>query len=180
MDDICRHISISKKTLYQYFEDKDAIVLNFTQTLLDKQHADMVKLSEESENAVKELFAISDYMKDNVCNINPSLLFDLKKYHAEAWEVFTSFKANFMVVHIMNALERGKNEGYFRKDIDVKITSIIRLEMALMPFNPDIFSSDRFNLAEVHLQVFQLFVHGILTLKGHKLYNSYLAIEEED
>ncbi len=180
MDDIARHLSISKKTLYQFYKDKDAVVLSFTQSLLDEYFAEMTRISEEAENVIKESFMISDFLKNNVCNVNPSILYDLKKYHIEAWNLFTNFKKNFMVTHLSASLNRGKREGYFRKDIDVEINSILRIEMAVMPFNPDVFPVDKFDNVKVHYQVFQLFIHGIMTLKGHALYNSYLQLAADD
>jgi AcrR family transcriptional regulator len=38
MDDIARHLSVSKKTLYQHFADKDDLVLEVTRHMLQMNY----------------------------------------------------------------------------------------------------------------------------------------------
>jgi hypothetical protein len=45
--------------------------------------------------------------------------------------------------------------------------------------NPSIFPPDKFNHVDVQIQLLDHFLHGIATLKGHKLINKYRQIDEE-
>lgn len=43
----------------------------------------------------------------------------------------------------------------------------------MIPFNPDFFSKQKNNLAEVEQQLIEHFLFGIASLKGHKLVLKY-------
>ncbi|MBY0425511.1 MAG: TetR/AcrR family transcriptional regulator, partial [Cytophagales bacterium] len=134
---------------------------------------------ELSEDAIDEMMKTTDYMKNKVCNINPALLFDLKKYHFNAWNLFQLFKNSFVIKHIEATLKKGVAQGYFRPDIDVKVLSKLRMEEVEMGFNPAIFNQEEFSIPKVQLQLLEHFMYGICTLKGHKKINEYKQIIEE-
>lgn len=173
MDDIARHLSVSKKTLYHYFADKDEIVTMVLVFYMEKDVKQYEGFHQTSKNAIDELVKISACMKRDLQRINPSLLFDLQKYHARAWSVWMSHKEKYIKDSIVRNLKQGIEEGYFRPDINVAVLAIARLEMIQFTFDERIFPADQFSLAEVNIQIFEHFVYGILTDKGRKVYEKY-------
>ncbi|HNP19307.1 MAG TPA: TetR/AcrR family transcriptional regulator [Fulvivirga sp.] len=178
MDDIARHLSISKKTIYQYYKDKDEIV-----TLALKAHMDHEKLEygeacKESANAIEELSRVSKCMRSDFKDMNPSLLFDMQKYHPNAWKLWMDFKNEYIKNHVVENLKRGIEEENFRKEIDPEAMAIFRVEQVQMAFDETIFPPDKFRLKELQLLLFDHFVHGIVTEKGKVLYEQYLKKEE--
>lgn len=178
MDDIARHLSISKKTIYQHFSDKDELVNTFTTVVLEKQEKEMLSIESGCQNVMEGLHLTSEFLKNNVCNMNPSLLFDLKKYFPKAWKIFADFKRNYLKENLKRFLQKGIDEGYFRKDINLEILCRMRLEQVELSFNPDVFPLAEFAIAEVHLQLFYHFVFGICTLKGHQEFNRVFQVQE--
>src|SRR5688500_9858131 len=85
MDDIARHLSVSKKTLYLHFADKEDIVTMTCKAHLEKHAEEFKKIKDTARNAIDELAKISVCLKRNMQDMNPSLLFDLQKYHPRAW-----------------------------------------------------------------------------------------------
>ncbi|HAR19950.1 MAG TPA: TetR/AcrR family transcriptional regulator [Cytophagales bacterium] len=178
MDEIARHISVSKKTIYQHFADKDELVITFTRMVLEQQKSEMIHLENNGTNVMESLRDLSEFLRNKVCNINPSLLFDLKKYFPQAWKTFTEHKKTFLKDHLKRLLERGMKEGYFRANLNMNIISKMRIEQVEMIFNPDVFSETEFNISEVHIQLFQHFVYGICTLKGHEEFNRLMKVAD--
>lgn len=168
MDEIARHLSVSKKTIYQHFSDKDHLVITFTNVVLNQQRSDMEALTSSCPNVMEGMMKLSDYMRTHVCNINPGLLFDLKKYFPQAWKIFVEHKREFFKNHLISILKKGIIEGYFRSNINLEILARMRLEQVEMAFNPDIFPPAEFVISDVHIQLFNHFVYGICTLKGHE------------
>jgi len=72
-------------------------------------------------------------------SINPNLLFDVRKYHLQAWQSYVDFKEQFMMHSISNNLMRGMEAGIYRADLNVRILARLRLEEVEMGFNPDIY-----------------------------------------
>ncbi|MFM7727612.1 MAG: hypothetical protein ACKO7B_12980, partial [Flavobacteriales bacterium] len=75
---------------------------------------------------------------------------------------------------------RGIRSGLYRKDIDVKILARLRLEEVEMGYNPKTYPPSRFNIPDVQLALLDHFLHGIVTIKGHRLINRYKHIQEEE
>lgn len=180
MDDISRHLGISKKTIYRYFGDKNAIILSLMKEHLERNKKDLEKISRESGNAVEEMIAIMDFIGAMFARINPVVFYDLQKYFPQCWKNFKEFKENYMIVMIQNNINRGIKEGVFRKNIDVSILSKMRIHQIEMAMDPLIFSPDKYNLTNVQMNMLDHFLHGITTLKGHKLINKYKQINEDE
>jgi hypothetical protein len=118
-------------------------------------------------------------MKMQVEAVNPTVLYDLQRYFPKAHKRFLEFKNTFMKERMTKILEDGKASGYFRNEINTEILIIQRIEQVQLAFNNDIFPREKFDIREIHEQLFDHFLHGILTEKGKEKYNQYLN-EEQD
>jgi AcrR family transcriptional regulator len=170
MDDIARHLSVSKKTLYQHFTDKEDIVTLVFEAVLSESRKEFEAIHQTAENAIDELAKLSVCLKKNVDEINPSLLFDLQKYYPKAWAVWLEFKRMCIYDSIKRNLDQGIAEGFYRPEINTEIISIVRMALIETAFDDKTFSHDKFRMTEVQMQIFEHFVFGILTEKGRKQY----------
>ena len=173
MDDIARHLGVSKKTIYQYFADKDEVVESVAKGHMLRQKEQFERIAMESKNAVEEMVKISFCLKENMRNINPSVLFDMQKYHQSSWNEWLKFKHKFIRENIIRSMKQGIEEGFFRDDFNMEILATMRLEQVQMAFDNAVFPRDRFNMAEVQAQLFDHFIYGLFTDKGKKLYQKY-------
>lgn len=178
MDDIARHLSVSKKTLYQHFADKEDIVTMTCKAHLERHCREFEQINGKAKNAIEELANLSVCLKRNFEQINPSLLFDLQKYHPKAWSVWLNYKDKFIRESVVRNLKQGIEEGYFRPEIDPEVIAAVRLELVEIVFDETIFPRDRFRLPEVQAQIFDHFVYGLVTEKGKKLYQKYKQLNK--
>lgn len=172
MDDIARHLSVSKKTLYQHFADKDDLVENVTRHMLEQNFKECESIRKDAENPIEELANISLWMKKSMEEINPTMLFDLQKFHAKAWNIWLEYKNKFIHEEVIRNLVAGIEAGYMRQ-VNKEIMGILRVEFVQMAFNQDIFPREKFNIVDVQSQIFDHFVFGLVTEKGRKLYLKY-------
>jgi len=173
MDDIARHLSVSKKTLYQHFADKDELVFRMSERYLAKTSRNYEEIQNTSSNSVEELSRISIRIKQDFESMNPSLLFDLQKFHPKAWNLYNQHKANVINESVVRNINQGIKDGLFRSDLNPNILARVRMAMLESGFNENIFPRDEFNFLEVQSQIFELFVHGLCTDKGRKQYLKY-------
>lgn len=172
MDDVARDLGISKKTIYQFFQDKDEIVTLGTRMHIEREIREFEQLASSSKDSLDELFKVSQMLRKNLTGLNPSLLFDMQKYHSKSWDLWLDYKNNFIKNFIVKTIDRGKIEGHFRADIDAEILARFRVEQVEMTFDDNIFPHDQFNFIDVQMALFDHFVHGLLTVKGQELYDS--------
>jgi len=180
MDDIARQLTISKKTLYEYFHDKDELVYDVLKAHIELDKKEMSEAQHAAKDALEEIVKVSEGIKKDCEDMNPYLLHDLKRYYPNAYKLFSDFKDKYIIECIISNLERGIKEGVYRTTINVPILAKLRIHLIEAAFNQDIFPANEFKTGEVHLQLLQHFLHGIVTLKGHKLLNKYMQIHEED
>lgn len=170
MDDIARHLSVSKKTLYQHFADKDELVVLVLKSHLERNTKEVDTILETAGNSIEELAKISACMKRNMQGLNQTMMFDMQKFHPKAWNVWIEFKQKYIRESVISNLKRGIQEGHIRPDVDPEIIAALRIELIQLSFNPDVFPREKFNMVEVHSQLFDHFVFGLVTEKGRKLY----------
>ncbi len=174
MDDIARHLSMSKKTIYQFFKDKDEIVTLGTAAHMEREKVEFEEINKNASNAIEELAMVCHCMRKHISELNPSLLYDLQKYHPKAWSQYLQFKNDFIKNSIKNNLIDGKAQGYFRSEIDEDVMAIFRVEQVQLTFNDQVFPKNQYDFKSIQMQFFDHFVYGIVTDKGRALYEQYL------
>lgn len=180
MDDIARELAISKKTIYQFFKDKNEIVCSVTERYLNKECCLMAETETESENVIEHLIKTSKHLRRHVTGVNPGAMHDLKKYFPEGWKIFVHYKQEVFLKNIVKILKRGAEEGYFRSDIDPEILGVMRMEQIQMSFDETLFPRDRFDFAQVQIELLRHFIAGILTDKGKELIQNYSKSTDTD
>lgn len=173
MDEIARHLAISKKTLYQHFTDKDAIVEAVMKIHLLHEWEQFELLRLASSNCMEELWKISEYLKEQLDRTNPTMLYDMQKFHTNAWAFWLEFKEKRIKNFMAESLLKGISEGNVRKEVNPEIVTIMRLSLIEISCSPELFPKDKFNQLEVQTQFFDLFVFGIATDSGKELYLKY-------
>lgn len=180
MDEIARHLGISKKTIYQEFPDKDSLVHTMMETDMKTHERDFEEIYNASENLVDEIFRIMKKMTEIFTNCNPVMFHDLQKHYPATWRLFTDFREKHILVNVERSIERGKQDGLVREDVNTKILSRFRLEEITMGMAGQAFPPDKFNMLDVQLALTEHYLYGICTLKGHKLVNKYKKINEDE
>jgi len=180
MDDIAKHLSVSKKTIYQFYADKDEIVRTMMKEKLKQDEKNFCQISKISENVIEEVFNIMKQMQKTIGQLNPNIFYDMQKYHPDSWKLFKEFKENYILGMVEDTLVRGKKQGLIRPEVSHKILSKLRMEEIEMGFNPVVFPPDKFKILDVQIALLDHFLYGICTLKGHKLVNKYKQVIEEE
>lgn len=169
MDDIANHLGMSKKTLYQYYADKDELVHAVVSNHIADLENNCLIITGDAKDAIDEIFITIDQIIDEFNNMNPMLLHDLEKFHYRAFERFRQHKDKFLIEAIRKNLEWGIKEELYRADLNVDVLSKFRLETMMVPFNVTAFPPGKYNLAELSKEFLIHFIYGIATIKGHKL-----------
>ncbi|MEY2587550.1 MAG: hypothetical protein RLY11_1399 [Bacteroidota bacterium] len=173
MDDISTQLGISKKTLYQHFEDKDQLVDVVLQERVKNMQVETLQTVDSATNAIEEIFNTMDMMVKHSRNMNPMVLFDLQKYHFPSFQKFLTYKNDFLLKIISNNLKKGVEEGFYRSDIKIDILAKFRLETLMIGFNMDAFPTEKYNVTEVSLVIIENFLYGLATEKGFNMIETY-------
>jgi len=174
MDDIAKHLGMSKKTIYQHFRDKDELVNILIKAKLENQNCTMDFCATSAENAVHEIFFAIINIHELLSSMNPKLFYDLQKYHPKAWLYFKEFKENNLGKCIYANLERGIKEDLYRPEINKDILTQMRLDQVDLLFNQhDHYTKNKYNIAQVMAEITEHFLYGVCNSKGLEKINYY-------
>ena len=173
MDDISRDLGISKKTIYQYFKDKKELVNRITSQHLQVEEERFASTVKESQNSVHELMLVSQCLRESMKDMKMSMLNELHKFYPDAWIKYEDFKQGVLRDSIVRVIERGQEEGYFRKEVDPFLIATMRIEQVQSFIMMNLFPKEKYTLYKVQLQLFDHFIHGLFTEDGHKLFKEY-------
>jgi AcrR family transcriptional regulator len=180
MDDIAKHLGMSKKTIYLHYDDKDQLILKLVEFLLGHNEDKMGCIIDQSKDPIHEIIETMKMMSSTFAKMNPILFHDMMKYYPESYQKFKEFKENRILKMIENNLKKGQELNLYRVDINLKILARLRLEELDLAINFEAFPPEKYNLADVQVQLLDHFLHGVCTLKGHKILNKYKELHEEE
>jgi TetR/AcrR family transcriptional regulator, cholesterol catabolism regulator len=173
MDDIANNLGMSKKTLYQYYADKDELVEEVVESYINEMQKDCVGSREDAIDAIHEIFITMERIMEEFSTMNPMLLYDLEKFHFKAYQRFREHKDKFLQKVIRDNINWGIKDELYRPDLNVDVLSKYRIESMMIPFNVAVFSPGKYNLATTTAIIIENFIYGLATLKGHKLIQKY-------
>ncbi|MBL7826529.1 MAG: TetR/AcrR family transcriptional regulator [Saprospiraceae bacterium] len=168
MDDVARELGISKKTLYTFVESKDDLVKKVLERHIMQEKRDCEVMYERAQNAIQEMFCVIESNSQQMGQMKANIVYDLQKYHRDAWEMMSEFQRGFLYQVVRANLERGVKEGLYRNDFDIDIVTRIHIASSFQMFDETIFPQNAFKRDVVFREYLKHYLHGILSEKGRK------------
>lgn len=162
MDDIANKLKMSKRTLYEIFEDKETLL---KECILCHQYQNQKALEEIVNNSSNVLEVILKCYKGSI-----------EMYHKTNWKFFEEIKkypkVYEMIVNnrehdntiVTNFLKRGVDQGIFRSDVNFEIIhELLRQQMDMLIYSP---VWRKFSFLDVYEAVIFIYLRGVVTTKG--------------
>lgn len=168
MDDIANEMGISKKTIYQHFENKTKLVEATTDFVFHFVCSGIDCIRAEKTNPIEELFQIHSFMKQVLKNEKASPQYQLQKYYPK---IFRKLKENqFLIIHdcVISNLKKGKEMGLYRDNINPEIIGRLYFLSATGIKDLDLFPPELFTTLELVDAYLEYHLRGIVTKKGEK------------
>lgn len=166
MDEIANELGISKKTIYQHFENKDNLVEASTLHLFETISCGIDSICIQDKNPIEELFEIKDFVLRNLKDESASPIYQLQKFYPKIHKILMAKQFSKMGECISVNLSKGIEQGLFRTSINKELigrfyfagmTSLKDMEL----FNPNLFKAK-----EVQINYLEYHLRAICTEKG--------------
>lgn len=166
MDDICSHLKISKKTLYQFFSNKDDVV---EQVLLHRRdnnrtRKDIEKLKQH--NSIQIMLSIRDHIIASLNSRMPANLFDLKKYHPDIYQRVNEKDQIFIHDLFIEVIDKGIEEGYFRADVNKEVQVYLFVKQMTFLGEPEMISDIKYPVNIIVTTIVENVIRSFVTPKG--------------
>jgi AcrR family transcriptional regulator len=170
MDDIARELAISKKTLYQFFENKNDLLTQIMEIENEKDATITCQIIHKSSDALDELLGHAQHAIGELSKLMSSstMIYDFQKYYREIWSKFENEMNNRIYEGTKNNIERGIREGLYRADVDADIIAKLYVSKMMCFVDEDMFPSKKYDKVKLFKQYLIYHIHGIATAKGLK------------
>lgn len=166
MDDLSSELSISKKTLYKFFDNKADLVHQCGELLFEKIYSSLMEIHENAESAIDELFQVDEVVWRMMEGHNPGMRYQIQKYYPKTFDHFFQGRKEMIQKLISENIERGKADGCFRKDADTNVISYLYCsKVESMPEEESEFL-DRRSMRYVSRQALIYHIRGLATPQG--------------
>lgn len=174
MDDIAHELGISKKTIYEHFENKTELIKQCTISFVKTINKEIDSICSLNQNPIEEMFEIKNVVLEKLKKVKFSPHFQLQKYYPKISQTVQQAQYEQILSWSKNNLRRGVEAGLYRKEIHpefisrlyyIGITGIRDREMFLSQDFSTTYISDSF--LEYHLR-------GIVTPEGLSLLKNFI------
>jgi len=166
MDDLAEKMSISKKTIYSHFCNKTRLVEETTSKMFLCITTGIDAIRELDLNPIEEIYEIKKFMMENLKDEKSSCQYQLQKYYPKAYSTLMKKQFETMQDCVSKNLQRGVDDGYFRKEIDVDFITRVYFKGMTGIKDMETFPSEMFNMKYVVDSYIDYHVRGIATEKG--------------
>lgn len=160
MDDIAAEVSMSKKTIYVLFEDKQSMFMEMVDYCFDGiKEAERRVLESEGLDTVEKIRAVLSVLPDGYKDVNFSLLFELRDKYPEIYKqvenrLETGWESTIAL------LEQGMKEGVIRP-INVALFKTVFEATIEQFFTRDVLVRNQISYAYALKEVVDILVDGI-------------------
>lgn len=169
MDDIAREFGISKKTLYQKYKNKEALLEDVLEYKLNDIITKMQELDLQVDNAIERMYCKDHYLDKAVKTNNSVLIKQLIKYYPAIFNShMINFADKFADVLIRN-IQRGRLQGVYRTDFDETVFSKLFLLLMMSCESSPILDQEKNDRDELQQEALKLYMNAITTEKGKEI-----------
>ncbi len=180
MDDLARELGHSKKTLYQYFDNKDDLVEHVMKYHVDRTQQIIEGLLERAENAIDAYLQINQHHYQFIREMNPSILYDIQKYYPSSWHHFHLHKNDFVKGVIRDNLQQGIEEGLFRPDMNVDVIALFYIYKMEVFADAQLLHEHGLERTQCLPEIIKYHLLGIITPEGRAYLESQKFFDHEE
>lgn len=179
MDDISRELGISKKTLYQYVDNKTDLIEQIFQAKIEQEKTLMAQIRDEAVDAVDEILKIAKYVIEEIHQLSPTTMYDLQKYYRSTWKAMEALHQQHIYTIIRENIIWGMEDGYYREEMNPDIIAKLYVGNSSIVCDEEIFPIRDYQMEVLFKEYISYHMHGIASPKGLALMEQYLAKEKE-
>lgn len=175
MDDIAQSLNISKRTLYEIYENKEVLLFECLKTSKARAQEEMTFIAAQQNNVMDIILDIYRSKMSQLQKINPQFYSDLEKY--PQLQSFLEEQHDKDRTKLKDFLRRGIEEGYFKGDINVDIIANVFDAINEYMKNHKLYTE--FPLEQLFNNMLFVTIRGICTQKGVAVIDTFLTDSQD-
>ena len=175
MDDIANTLGVSKKTIYQHFDNKTKLVEATTLNLFKTISCGIDHICALEKNPIEEIYSIKQFVMEHLKNEKSSPQHQLKKYYPSIFTTLKNKQFEVMQTCVTDNLNKGIEQSLYRDSINVEFIARIYFNSMLAIKDKDLFPLKKFSMNMLMSNYLEYHLRGICTPKGLEILNKFIT-----
>lgn len=171
MDDLAASLKMSKRTLYETYQNKEALLIDVLRLSMEEHHAAMQEFKAHNDDVMDLIIEHFRIQTKNYTEFNPQFFKDLKFYPDLTDKFHDVEKQNEK--RTMEVFARGIEEGYFRPQVNYELVLKVARQFSVIFRTQEEYA--RYDMHEVFVSFVCTLLRGICTEKGTVKLDAFLA-----
>jgi len=173
MDDVAQNLSISKKTVYEHFDNKKALIEAAVNRLILTIGSEVEMIQNAAENPISAIYKVKTMVLQYLKDEENSPQIQLQKYYPEIYQELKFKEFDLLGNHFRSSLQKGIEMNLFREDINIDFISRIYFSGLRNIRDIKLFPRNQFQIEELMGLFFEYHLRAISTEKGIMLLNEH-------
>lgn len=171
MDDIACALQISKRTLYELYANKEDLLLEGLKKHMKLRAEELREMAMKQCNVMDIILNVFCRKVEEYQKTNPLFYDDIVRY-PKVLEHFEKERLKNQS-QMENFMTRGMDEGYFRKDVNYNLISIMFDKLHKIIMTNRLYVT--YSMEEILKGIIFVFLRGVCTEKGIKVMDEFLT-----
>lgn len=174
MDQIANAMGISKKTIYNFFENKTELVKAVTSYMFNSITKGITEIKKTSDNPISEIYDVNLFLIKYLKKESVSPLYQLEKYYPLIHKEINKKQFDFITKSTTESLKSGIKLGLFRMDIKIDFISRLYFKGMIGIRDLDTFPTKLYDPVKLKIDFIEYHLRAIVTEKGLKKLNHFI------
>jgi len=174
MDDISNSLGISKRTIYENFRDKEALLEACLHYFYEQGKMDVEQILQSSDNIIAAIFKLLEKTSKIFFQLKFNFFNELQKYYPDTYNNTVKVYKRQHLDNTNKLLHKGIIDGIVRKDVNPLIISILINEVFIMVVQKEIYADYGFDKKSAMHTCMSCITRGMLTDKGIKILDEHI------
>jgi len=174
MDDIANDLGISKKTIYKFYKNKEELVDEAVCYFHEDMHKTITNICAVGYNAIQENFEIKKMFREMFKNSDDSPMYQLEKYYPKTFKKIIVNEFSVFKECITNNLEKGIQEGFYRKDLNLELITKFYFSLMLSVHDSSLYTYNKNTMNKLEICALEYHTRAISTAKGLQILEEQL------
>ena len=171
MDDIAAKLSISKRTLYELYANKEDLLLESTKKSFAERKQGCLQQAAENMSTMDVLIQEVRTKMEEFRTTNPLFYSDIEHYPRLV--EFLRQEKNANHTQLVDFLKHGEEEGYFCKGLDYDFIADLMDKQSSLIMSRKLYKNRP--MQEVMFNALHITIRGLCTAKGMEMIDEFMA-----
>ena len=175
MDDVSQMLSISKRTLYELYTDKEELLYQGVVKYDQDNRKHLTAFIEQASSVMDIIIETYQRRVVSIGSVNPQFYEDIQKYPKVV--EYLNKEREHAYDQFLGFLQRGVREGYFREDVDYELVTQMFNAINTFVMNQHLLS--RYSIQQVFANMLLVPLRGFCTEKGLQVIENSALTEKK-